>query len=79
MPAPTVDQVQSLVLHTLDSLPADAKLDSRDVTFKSEDGSEVTFNEGDNQVLLKGVLDSLFSREVCSHSTGLAVVRLTRT
>ena len=64
MPGPTSEQVQSLVLNTLDSIPSGSKLDSRDLTLKFEDGSEVAFNEGDNQVLLKGVLDSLFSREV---------------
>jgi hypothetical protein len=64
MPGPTSEQVQSLVLNTLDAIPSGSKLDSRDLTLKLEDGSEVAFNEGDNQVLLKGVLDSLFSREV---------------
>jgi hypothetical protein len=58
------EQVQSLVLHTLDSLPSSSTLDSRELVLKLEDGSEVKFNEGDNQVLLKGVLDSLLSREV---------------
>jgi len=73
MPGPTSEQVQSLVLNTLDAIPSGSKLDSRDLTLKLEDGSEVAFNEGDNQVLLKGVLDSLFSREVSKvGSTDLA-------
>lgn len=63
--AATSEQVQSLLLNTLDSLPSSSTLDSRDLVLKLEDGSEVRFIEGDSQVLLKGVLDSLLSREVC--------------
>jgi hypothetical protein len=75
MAGPTAEQVQLHLLHTLDSLPSDAKLDSRDFTLKLEDGSQVAFNEGDNQVLLKGVLDSLFSREVSCRALDLVPIR----
>jgi hypothetical protein len=61
---PTSEQVQALLLNTLDSLSSSSTLDSRELVLKLEDGSETKFNEGDNQVLLKGVLDSLLSREV---------------
>lgn len=62
MAAANSESVQSLVLNTLSSSPP--SVSSNDLTLKTGDGKEVKFVEGDDQVLLKGVLDSLASKEV---------------
>lgn len=67
MSGSTTERLQSLVLNTLDALPADAKLDSNDLVLEQQDGAKLTFREGESQVLLKGVLDSLLSRDVSHH------------
>ena len=62
MSLPSADKLQSFVLKTLDSQGSVAN--SNDLTFTLENGQTVTFTEGETQALLKGVLDSLASREV---------------
>jgi hypothetical protein len=64
MPGPANEQVQSHLLNTLDSLPSTSTLNSQDLVVVLEDGSEFKFLEGESLVQLKGVLDSLVSREV---------------
>jgi hypothetical protein len=62
MALPSSEQVQSFVLKTLDaqgSIP-----DSNDLALTLDDGQTVTFTSGEKQTLLKGVLDSLASRDV---------------
>jgi hypothetical protein len=69
MALPSSEQLQSFVLKTLDaqgSIP-----NSNDLAFTLEDGQTIKFESGEKQTLLKGVLDSLASREV-SATTGTA-------
>lgn len=62
MAAPSTEAVQSLVLNTLST--SASSVSSNDLVLQTAEGKEVKFLEGDDQVLLKGVLDSLASKEV---------------
>ncbi|KAJ9113233.1 hypothetical protein QFC22_006072 [Naganishia vaughanmartiniae] len=65
MSLPSADKLQSFVLKTLDSQGSVAN--SSDLTFTLENGQTVTFTEGETQTLLKGVLDSLASRDMITY------------
>jgi hypothetical protein len=60
MAVPTAESLQALVLSTLDSWSSGSIDDSREL--QSSDGSKL--GPGEAQAVLKGVLDSLLSREV---------------